>query len=120
MKLMDKQSGTIIATRVRTAYHFIHRLKGLMFDRTLPVEETLHIKPCRSIHTCFMRFPIDVVYLDHNLEIVHLEMNVKPYRFGKTIKRANSVMEMTAGAIEEKGLFIGQALWIKTNSKGSV
>lgn len=119
MQLLDRQSNTVIVSNLRTAYTFIHRFKGLMFDRELSNEEALHIQPCRSIHTCFMRFSIDVIYVDDLMNIVALEADKSPYRFGKSVKGAHSVIEMPAGSIKSKELFVGQALLIQNNERES-
>lgn len=111
--LVDQQTGNVISSSIRTSYFFHKRLKGLMFDSHLPVEEAMHIKPCHSVHTCFMRFPIDVVFVDESLEVVAIEEYMKPFRFGKPVPSAQSVFEFAAGTVKEKELYVGQKLLLK-------
>lgn len=113
MELVDQQTHSNIATKIRTSYNFLTRLKGLMFVRDLAGDETMHIKPCHSVHTCFMRFPIDVVYVNEQLEVVAMEETMKPYRFGKSQPRAHSVFEFKAGTIQNKGVYVGQKFLLK-------
>lgn len=113
MELLDQQTEKRISTSIRTSYVFHKRLKGLMFEKYLSAEEAMHINPCRSVHTCFMKFPIDVVFVNEDLEVVSLEENMKPYQFGKAVPRAQSVFEFKAGTIQNKGLYVGQKLTLK-------
>ncbi|MEQ6375428.1 DUF192 domain-containing protein [Bacillaceae bacterium S4-13-56] len=108
--LLYGEDRSIVVKKVRTAYDFIHRLKGLMLDRDLPEDEALHIRPCRSVHTCFMRFPIDVVYVDDNLRIIAIEEHMGPFRFGRSRSDATSVFEFQAGIVQKKELAVGQTL----------
>lgn len=113
MGLVDQQTQVNIASRIRTSYHFLSRLKGLMFTHELPENQVMHIKPCHSVHTCFMRFPIDVVYVNESLEVVAMEENMKPFRFGKPQPNAHSVFEFVAGTIQNKNVYLGQQFSIK-------
>lgn len=110
MKLVDQQTQSNISSRICTSYNFFDRLKGLMFVRDMPEEQAMHIKPCRSVHTCFMRFPIDVVFVNEQLEVVAMEENMKPFRFGKSQPNAYSVFEFKTGTIQNKELHVGQHL----------
>jgi len=113
MELIDQQTQTNITSQIRTSYNFITRLKGLMFVSDLAEDEAMHIKPCHSVHTCFMRFPIDVVYVNEQLEVVAMEENMKPFRFGKPQSRAHSVFEFKAGTIQNKDVYVGQKFSLK-------
>ena len=113
MELVDQQTQSNIASRIRTSDNFLNRLKGLMFARDLAEDETMHIKPCHSVHTCFMRFPIDVVYVNEQLEVVAMEESMSPFRFGKPQPRAQSVFEFKAGTIQNKNVYIGQTFQLK-------
>ena len=87
----------VIADRART------RMRGLLGRRTLPSGEGLLLKPAPSIHTAFMRFPIDAVFLDANLRIVKLVDNLGPWRTASA-RRARAVLELNAGEILRRGL----------------
>ncbi len=90
------QDGCPIAGRVSVADNWFSRFKGLMFRKTLPAGEGLLLKNCSAIHCCFMRFPIDVVYLDEEMRVVTVE-TVKPWRLGGIHPGVKHVLELGAG-----------------------
>ncbi len=77
------------------------RLKGLIGHRPLKAGEGLMIQPCNSVHTFFMRFPIDVVYVSEAGEVVGLAQRLMPYRIGPIVRGASFVLELPAGTIEQ-------------------
>lgn len=110
MKLLIRENGQVLAQEVRTAGTFLTRLKGLMGTRSLPTGSCLHIIPCRSVHTFFMRYSIDVVHLDGHNRIVGMEMDLKPGRIGSTFQTTLSVLELPAGTLYHSKAQIGQTV----------
>lgn len=106
LSLFNETADIFLAMRVRTAYNFWHRLKGWMGKKSFREGEALLLKPCRSIHTCFMLAPIDVVYLDRDLRVVGILERVRPYRFPRAVRRAHSVVELPAGTVALRSLRI--------------
>ena len=90
------QSARLIADRVAVADNFFTRFKGLMLRKSLHPGEGLLLKNCSTIHCCFMRFPIDVVYLNDSMQVVGVE-TVKPWRLGHIFRGAKHVLELEAG-----------------------
>lgn len=84
---------------VEVADSFMTRFKGLMLKKTLDDTSGLLIKKCSCIHTCFMRFPIDVIYLDKDYTVLYTE-TVVPWRTGKIVKHAKHVLELPEGKKE--------------------
>ena len=74
---------------------------------SLPHDQALLIQHCSSVHTCFMRFAIDVVYLDKQMLIVKLDRNVPPWRMRWGGNDAQHTLEMSAGGIDRFKLHIG-------------
>lgn len=105
MKICDQ--GDRFHLEVNSAHTYIKRLKGLMFKVSLPAGEGLLLSPCSGIHTCFMRFPIDVVYLNREYKVLDIE-TVAPWRLGKHVAGTKLVLETTAGSA--KPLEIGTML----------
>ncbi|MDM5314859.1 DUF192 domain-containing protein [Fictibacillus sp. b24] len=99
-----------ISYSVHEANTFFSRLKGLMFKKTLLDNEALWIRPCNSIHMCFMFFPIDVIFLDQNKQIVKLVSNLQPWKFIRPVKNAYSVLELPVNTIERSNLKVGEYL----------
>ncbi len=82
---------------VQVADRFWSRFRGLMLRKSLPDGEGLLLKGCGSIHCCFMRFAIDAVYLDRELNVIGWE-TVRPWHLGGRYPKASSVLELAAGA----------------------
>ncbi len=110
MAVLNPYTGAILATEVKTANTFFTRLKGLMFTNELPVGTALHITPCGSIHTFFMQYSIDVIYLDTQRRIVGLQSNLAPGKLGAVITSAASVLELPAGTLERTQTQVGQQI----------
>ncbi|MGM7703364.1 DUF192 domain-containing protein [Pseudalkalibacillus sp. Hm43] len=113
MELVNLSTGKIIADKMIPAYSFIKRLKGLMFTSSFEEGYAVHIKPCRSIHTYFMKFEIDVLYLNASNEVIAAECYVRPGTIGKHHKGTSSVIELPAGTIHKTKVEPGQALQIQ-------
>jgi uncharacterized membrane protein (UPF0127 family) len=81
-------------------------MKGLLGKRELMAGECLLIQPAPSIHTFFMRFPIDVVFLAKNGDVLKVAPNVGPWRM-RSCRRAFAVLELAAGEAELRGIKVG-------------
>ena len=113
MKLINLSNEEVVATEVQTAYHFIKRLRGLMFTGELASGCALHIKPCRSVHTFFMNYAIDVLYLNGDHIVVAMEQGMEPGKVGKLYSDVESVIELKAGEIERTKISIGNQIQIQ-------
>ncbi|MGA2570543.1 MAG: DUF192 domain-containing protein [Terracidiphilus sp.] len=100
LQVLNATRGAILATRLEAATSSAARRKGLLGrDRLLP-GEGLWIVPCESVHTFFMRFPIDLVYLDRKNRIRKVRNAVGPWRLSACLS-AHSILELPAGTIRE-------------------
>ena len=91
--ICDEKNITI---KIEVADSFIKRFLGLMGRETLAKDEGLLLKPCSSIHTFFMKFTIDVIYLGKG-NIVLGKETIKPWRCGKLIFGVKKVLEVSEG-----------------------
>ena len=110
MAAVNETSRTVVAEHVERADTFMTRLVGLMGRKGLADDQGMWIATCKSIHTMWMRFPIDVVFLDKELRVVAVRERVAPWRATPFIKTASSVLELSAGAVERTGLMAGDQL----------
>jgi uncharacterized membrane protein (UPF0127 family) len=110
MMLVNRDNGEVLADQVGQAFTFAKRLKGLMLTENLPSGNALHIRPCRSVHTYFMKYPIDVLHLDESQRIVGIERELSPKKIGQAFKGTVSVVELPAGTVEQKQTKVGQAV----------
>lgn len=83
------------------------RFRGLMLRKPLPPAAGLWLNPTNSIHMCFMRFAIDAVYFNKNMEIVKIVRNLHPWLGLSACLKASSVLELKAGEAERLGLKVG-------------
>lgn len=89
-----------VVCSIEKADTFWQRLRGLMFRKELQSKRGLLLRRCSKIHTCFMRFTIDVIYLDEYDTVMESE-TVKPWRIGKRVKGAKHVLELPEGNKEQ-------------------
>jgi uncharacterized membrane protein (UPF0127 family) len=87
----------------------LSRLKGLLGRKELASGEGLLLRPASSVHTFFMRFPIDVVFLDRELRVLALATNLKPWRAAAR-RRSRAVLELPAGESERRDIRPGDRL----------
>lgn len=97
-RVVNQSKSTVVAEDVRVADGIWSRFWGLMGRKSLPQGSGLLLKPSNSIHTLFMRFPIDVVFLDRSLRVVKVVPEMKPYRAAMAFRGAHSALELNAGA----------------------
>ena len=95
--------------RCRVAASFGTRLRGLMGASALPAGEGLLIRQSSSVHTHFMRFPIDVVFRDGDGRVLSIERDLRPWRFARG-RGATDVIELAAGECDRLGLEVGTTL----------
>jgi uncharacterized membrane protein (UPF0127 family) len=102
---LRRDDGLIVCESVRVADTFFRRLRGLLF-RPLKPGQGLVLRPTWSIHTSWMRYPIDVVFLDPDQTVVQIEHSLKPWKTA-SCRAAREVVELAAGECERHGLEVG-------------
>ena len=100
---------------IRIADSFFSRLAGLMFQKKLPQGTGLLLAPCNSVHMCFMRFAIDVIYIDKDYNILKIVNNIRPWIGLSMCTKAWATLEMTAGEAERSGFEVGRRLVFSNN-----
>lgn len=99
-----------IATHAGVANTWLARAVGLLRHSSLASGEGLIIRPCNSVHTFFMRFPIDVLFVDKQGKIKHAVPSMKPYRASRIVFGGDYVVELPAGTMEDTGTTIGDTV----------
>lgn len=97
---VEDKDKNIYAEKIKFACSFLERGIGLMFKPGLGDFGGMLLKPCNSVHTCFMKFSLDIVFLDKNLKVVSVIEQMKPWRFSRMYFRANQVLELKGGTIK--------------------
>lgn len=105
-----KCGDACVGGHIQIAATFGKRFLGLMFRRSLPEGSGLLLMPCGSIHMCFMRTPLDIVYMNGRFHVLAIEKGLKPWRLGAHVKGAKMVLELPEGALERCGIAPGDTL----------
>src|ERR1700735_5163921 len=110
----NKTRETFVATEATVADSYLRRLVGLLGKtrRWAHLGSGLWIIPSRGVHTIGMLFPIDLIFLGKDKEVVHVEEHVRPFRISNVSLKASSVLELPPHTIYRSGTKIGDQLEI--------
>jgi uncharacterized protein len=106
---LEHQDGRAVCERCTLADKPLKRMRGLLGRRSLDAGEGLLLRPAGSIHTLFMRFPIDAVFLDRERRVVKVVPGLRPWRTAAG-HGARSVLELPAGQARERAVREGDVL----------
>ncbi|MBJ7593441.1 MAG: DUF192 domain-containing protein [Candidatus Dormibacteraeota bacterium] len=104
---LETETGTIVAEHVEVANTLWSRFMGLMFRSELPAGHGLAIRPCNSIHMFFMRFALDVVFVDGDGRVVRVLDSIRPWRPSSLVRGAKAAIELPAGTAARSGIAAG-------------
>lgn len=111
LRVVNRSRNAVIGDRIRIARSFAARLKGLQLAGPLGSGEGLWLVPAGSIHTFFMRYSLDLLFLDPEGGVVAVRAGIRPWRVAFGAPGACSCLELPAGRIAETGTVIGDRLW---------
>jgi len=103
---LQRETHSIAEFTVSMATTILTRARGLLFRTALENNQAMLIAPCNSVHTCFMDYRLDVVFLDKERKVMSIVENVKPWRFAAHLK-ASKVIEFKAGVVAQIGMVVG-------------
>ena len=109
LRVWNRTRDTVLGDAVDVADTSEKRRTGLLKHAGLEPGEGLWILPCESVHTFFMKFPIDLVYLDRKRRVRKVRSRVPAWRLSACLF-AHSVVELPAGTIERTGTRVGDQL----------
>lgn len=113
MKIINQTRSTILATQLEIADTSSKRMKGLLGRDSLSDGEALKIVPCQSVHMVFMRFAIDVIFLNDKNCVVGYCSHLKPFQFSPIFFNSCCAIELPAGKIEQTQTRKGDSIEIK-------
>lgn len=113
MRITNLTRGNVVASNASLANTFWSRLRGWMGKLRVMPEEGLVIYPCKGVHTWWMFFPIDVLFVSPSGRILYIVENLRPFRFSRVLKEACLVVEMPGGAVQECGAMLGDLIEIE-------
>jgi uncharacterized protein len=106
---IEHADGRVVCERCAVADRPLTRMRGLLGRRTLPVGDGLLLRPSPSIHTWFMRFPIDAVFLSAELEVLTVRPGLPAWRMAAR-RGARAVLELAPGEAARRDLVPGSRL----------
>jgi len=112
VQVLNQRRGTVLGTAVAVADTSATRRTGLLKHQSLAPGEGLWIVPCESVHTFFMKFAIDLVYLVRNRQVRKIRHAVPPWRLSACLF-AHSILELPAGTVKQTGTQTGDRLSIE-------
>lgn len=110
MKIINKTNGIIIAEDIFIAKTPSKRMMGLLMRRDFHRGQALILKPCNSVHTFFMNFVIDVLFVDKNNRVVKALPNLKSFRLSGIYLNAVLAIELPSGTIRSTSTQEGDIL----------
>lgn len=113
IKRLEDENGRILLERVMVTSTLGEKMKGLLGRQGLDEQEGMFFDACRSVHTFFMKFEIDVLFCSRQMRVVEIFNRVRPWRMAVCSKFDGvSVLEMKGGRIEQLGIKTGDSLRI--------
>lgn len=112
-RLIHARSGQAIATAVELALTRTTRRRGLLHRDGLGPAAALVLSPCLAVHTAFMRFAIDVIFVDRDGRITHIVRRLQPWRIAASLG-AYATIELAAGALDHHEIALGDRVYLSS------
>jgi len=107
--------NTTLGTQIMRAHSSQERRSGLLKQDSLAEGCGLWITPCEGVHTFFMRFAIDVIFLDRQNRVRKIRAELRPWRLSACLT-AHAVLELPAGAAARTLTAVGDQLQFESGS----
>jgi hypothetical protein len=108
-QLVNARTGSVVATAIEAAFDSATRRRGLLGRHDLPPGLGLVLAPCNAIHTCWMRFPIDVIFVTRDGVVTKTVERLAAWRVAGSFS-AFATIEVRAGSVAARGLTVGDHL----------
>ncbi len=110
LTIVNRSRGDgLVCARVEVADNILRRMRGLLGRASLPAGGGMLFRGESSIHSAFMRFEFDAIFMDRELRVVGLAENIPPWR-ARAAKGTRNILELAAGEIARTGVRIGDQL----------
>jgi uncharacterized membrane protein (UPF0127 family) len=111
-QLFNSSREKVLIPHLQIADSMWSRMVGLLGTRQLPIEQALWITRGNSVHTFFMKYAIDCIFVDEQLRVKKIYSNLKPWRVTVPVWGARSVIEMSAGQVDRLKIHEGDTLYV--------
>jgi uncharacterized membrane protein (UPF0127 family) len=109
--ILNERNGMVVADTVLSAFDSKTRRKGLLSFELFPPGHAMVIAPTSAVHTWFMRFPIDLAFIDCRGLVLKTYTALKPWRMAASL-RADAVIELPAGSLTRADTVVGDKLQV--------
>jgi uncharacterized protein len=110
VRAMNRSRGTVLGECIRVAETALTGIIGLLGERELLPGDGLLIVPSQGVHTWGMRFPLDVVVLDGDWNVIAVRRNMRPFRITRVFWKAAAVLELPCGILNSTGTLLGDSI----------
>jgi len=110
--LVNDRNGAVVASVVEAAVDSKSRRRGLLGRDGLPERHALLLAPCSAVHTCFMRFPIDLLFVGRDGRVLKTVERLGAWRIALSL-RAFATIELPAGSLRRGELVAGDRVTIR-------
>lgn len=117
MKIVIKRNGITIADRIETAANFKSQLKGLIGRRKFENGSAMIFPGCKQVHTFFMQFPIDILFVNKDRKIIKVVENLLPWKISAYVKDSIDVIELPYHTIFDCRIINGDELVYEKRTK---
>lgn len=111
--IINQSKNRVLAEDAMIANTFFARIKGLLGRKNFEPGQALILKPCDSIHTFFMRFPIDILFVGKDNKVIKAISSLKPFRLTAIYFNATFALELPAGTIQSSSTCRGDLILIQ-------
>lgn len=111
-KKINDEKAEMLIENLQIAESFFGRMQGLLGRKSLAADQALWIKPCNNIHTFFMKFTIDCVFINKTYKVEKVFSKVRPFQIRGPVWKAYSVIEFSEGFVEKWNIQPGDQLHV--------
>lgn len=113
IKIINKRTGANIASRAKIAKSFLAKAVGLLLKKSFEHGEGLVFERCNGVHTLFLRFELDLIYVNKEKIVTKVIENFPKGKFSPFAFKASDLIELPAGTIKNTGTMIGDQLFFE-------
>ena len=110
VRMMNDDRDACLGDRIRVADRWWPRLRGLIGHPEPHEGQGLFIRPCQGVHMQWMRYPLDIAFLDEAGAVIALYHELRPWRFSRTHRDASAALELPAGTLCKTDTQIGDRI----------
>jgi uncharacterized protein len=110
LRIVNRTKGTVVGESIRLAESGLTRIVGLLGERALRPGDGLLIVPSQGVHTVGMLFPIDIVVLNGEWDVIAVRRQLRPFRMTRVFWKAAAVLEVPSGIVDATSTSVGDSL----------